>query len=67
MYLDQNRWEVGEIVKYKTESQTAEGLIATGSPLVGKSLGRRQCVFRAEDGQNLVYIYMNHFGYCAEN
>ena len=45
MFLDQNQWEVGEVVKYKTESQTAEGLIATGSPLVGKSLRRRQYVF----------------------
>lgn len=45
MYLDQSGWEVGEVVKYKTESQTAEALIATESLLVGKSLGRRQYVF----------------------
>ena len=45
MYLDQSGWEVGEVVKYNTESHTAEGLIATESPLVGKSLGRRQHVF----------------------
>lgn len=67
LYLDQSGWEVGEVVKYNTESQTAEGLIATESPLVGKSLGRRQYVFWAEDGQDLIYIYIHHFGYCAEN
>lgn len=48
------------MVKYKTESQTAEALIATESLLVGKSLGRRHMWSSRRWTRSGIYIYINY-------